>query len=146
MEDISSYLVQVPDLEHGFPIMQWVFKQAVPCWKGIEFAPQNRSIRQDKALEQLEIMLTNGIADVDWSAGDGPGGGMESCTRMSRLEHVPVWVYEVAHPKAVVGTVDHVTPLKPKCAIGNTLRIGAPKIITYSVDTQKSVTRISVIC
>lgn len=78
-------------------------------------------------------MLPYGVADVDRPTRDGPGGSMEPCTRMSRLEHVPVWVYEVTHPKAIVGTVHHVTPLEPKCAIGNTLWFGAPKVITYSL-------------
>ena len=75
-------------------------------------------------------MLPDGVTDIDWSTGDSPGSSKELSTRVSRLEHVPIWVDEVAHPQAVVGTVHHVTTLEPECAIGVTRWISAPEIIT----------------
>ena len=91
--------------------MQWVFKQAIPSGESIVLASQYGPIRQDQALEQLEVVFFDWVADVNGSAGDGSRGGMELGTWVGGLEHVPVWVYEVAHPQAVVGTVDHVTTL-----------------------------------
>ena len=58
---------------------------------------------------------------------------MEFGTRVSGLEHVPIWLNEVPHPQAVVGTVHHVTPLEPVRTIWITRGISAPKIISYKI-------------
>lgn len=48
---------------------------------------------------------------------------------VGRLEHVPVRVYEIAHPQTVVGTVHHVAPLQPKRTVWIARRIRAPEVI-----------------
>lgn len=72
---------------------------------------QDRPIWQNEAFEQLEVVLSDAIANVNGSTGDGSRGRMELGTRVSGLEHVPIRVNEIPHPQAVVGTVHHVTPL-----------------------------------
>ena len=36
---------------------------------------------------------------------------MEYSTRMSELEHVPIWMYKISPAQAIIGTVHHVTPM-----------------------------------
>lgn len=55
---------------------------------------------------------------------------MELRAWVSGLEHVPVGVDKIAHPKAVVSTVHHVAALEPECAVGIARWIRAPKVIT----------------
>jgi hypothetical protein len=109
--------------------VQRVLKEAVSGWKGIVLAAQNGAIRQHKGLEQLKVVLPNCVTYINRATRNCPRCGMESSAWVSRLEHVPIWVYEVAHPQAIVSTVHHVTSLEPKCAIGITRWIGAPEII-----------------
>ena len=131
-------LVQVPDFEHGLAIMERVLKEAIPGWKCIVLTPEDRTVRQNKPLEQGKIVFPNSITDINWATRDCPRGSMELSTKVSRMEHVPIRVDKVAHPQTVVGTMHHVTTLKPKCAIGITRWISAPKIITYNKKKHKT--------
>lgn len=91
-------LVQVPDFEHGLAIMERVSKEAVSSRKCVVFAPENRPVGHRQALEQREVVLSDTIGNVNRTAGNCPRSSMELGTRVSRLEHVPIWVNEVAHP------------------------------------------------
>ena len=91
--------------------MQWVLEQAISWGKGVVLAPQKRPIGQDEGFQELEVVFPDVVADIYWSPGDSPWSGVELSTWVGGLKHVPVGVYEVAHPQAVVGTMHHVTPL-----------------------------------
>jgi len=109
--------------------MQRVNKETVPCRKSIVVTAEDRTIRQDELLEEREVVLAHRVTDIDRTTGDRPRGSVELSTRVGGLEHVPVRVYEVAHPQAVVGTMHHVTPLQPVCAVDITVWISRPKVI-----------------
>lgn len=68
-------------------------------------------IREDKFLNEIKIMATNRVAHINRTTTDGPGSSVELCGAMIRLKHVPVWLYDLTHPQAVVCTVDHVDAL-----------------------------------
>jgi hypothetical protein len=129
VEGIKAHLVEVPDFEHSVSIVERVLKEAVSSWKCIVLAAQNGAIGQHQGLEQLKVVLPNSVTYINRATRNSARCSVESSTWVSRLEHVPIWMYEVAHPQAVVGTVHHVTTLEPKCAIGISRWIGAPEII-----------------
>ena len=56
-------------------------------------------------------MTPYGVAHVNGSPADGPGACVELCAQMIRLEHVPVGLYHLTHPHAVVGAMDHMNAL-----------------------------------
>lgn len=110
--------------------MKRVLKETITSREGIVLASENRAIGQHQGLEQVKVVLSNGVAHINRTAGDGPRGGMEGGARVGRLEHVPVGVYEIPHPQAVVGTVHHVAPLEPKRTVWVSGWIRAPEVIT----------------
>lgn len=61
-------------------------------------ATQDGAIGQREALEQLEVVLSNTITDVNRSTRDCSGSSMEFSTWVSRLKHVPIWVNKISHP------------------------------------------------
>lgn len=126
----ESYFVEVPNLEHGFAIMQRVFEQTISGGERVTLASQDRPIGQHHAPEQPEIVLPDRVANVDGSARDGSGRGVKSGARVSRLEHVPVRVDEVPHPQAVVCAMHHVAALEPEGPVQVPGRISAPEIIS----------------
>ena len=91
--------------------MERVSKEAVLGWECIVLTPEGGPIRQDQGLEKLKVVLPHCVTYVNRPTRHGPRGSMESSTRVCGLEHVPIWVDEVPHPQAVVGTMHHVTPL-----------------------------------
>lgn len=114
--------------------MKGILEEAIACWESVVVATEEGAVGKDEALEQLEIVLPDLVTNVDGAAGDGPRRGVELRARVSRLEHVPVGVDEIAHPQAVVGAVHHVTPLQPEVVVRVTPLtriIGTPKIVTY---------------
>lgn len=125
----ALYLVKVPDLEHGLPIMERVFKEAVSGWESKILTAQDSAIRKHKTLQEIEVMLSHRVTDINRTTRDGPGCGMECSTRVCGLEHVPIWLNEVAHPKTVVRAVNHMAALEPKGAVGIPRGISAPKVI-----------------
>jgi len=94
-------------------------------------ATQDGAIRQREALEQLEVVISNTITNVNGSTRDGSRSSMELSTWVSRLKHVPIRVNKISHPQAVVGTMHHVTPLEPVRSIWIPRGISAPKVISY---------------
>lgn len=126
---LNNYLVEVPDLEHGLAIMQRILKQAIPRRKRAALTPQYRPIRQRQPPQQLKVMITDGVADVDGPTRDGAGGGVEMSAGVGGLEHVPVGVDEVGHPEAVVGAVHHVASLQPECPVRVPRWVRAPEIV-----------------
>lgn len=78
--------------------MEWVLEEAVASGQSIVVAPEDGAVGEDEALEQVEVVLADGITDINRPAGDGSRGGMKLSTRVRGLEHIPVRVDEVAHP------------------------------------------------
>lgn len=111
--------------------MKGVFEEAVSGGEGIVLASQDGSVRKNQALEELEVVLADGVGNVDGSAGDGARRRVELSARVIGLEHVPVGVDEVPHPQTVVSAVHHVTALEPEGAVGIAGGISAPEIISY---------------
>lgn len=130
---ICIYLIQVPYLEDGLAVVERVLEEAIASGKGVEVAAEDGAVGEDDGLEEAEVVVADGVADVDGTAGDGAGGGVEGSARVGGLEHVPVRVDEVSHPQAVVGTVDHVASLQPERPVRVTRWVGAPKIITCNI-------------
>uniref|UniRef100_A0A7C8YH38 Uncharacterized protein n=1 Tax=Opuntia streptacantha TaxID=393608 RepID=A0A7C8YH38_OPUST len=104
-------LVEVPNLQHSFAIMQRVLKEAIPSRKCIMLAPNDAPIRQNQPLEQLEIMLSNTVTHIDRPPRNGSRGCMKLGTRVGRLEHVPIRVNKITHPQTVISTMYHMKAL-----------------------------------
>lgn len=109
--------------------MQGVLEEAIPRREGVVRAPKDGAVGEGEPLEQVEIVAADGVADVDGAAGDGAGGGVERRAGVGGLEHVPVGVDELAHPKRVVGAVNHVASLQPVCPVRVTRWVRAPKVV-----------------
>lgn len=110
--------------------MKRVLKETVTSGKGVVVTPQNRAVRENKLLKQIKVMFPNRVTNIDGTTRDGPGRSVKRSAGVSRLEHIPVRVYEIPHPQTVVRTVHHVTPLQPKRPVWVARRIRAPEVIT----------------
>ena len=98
IKKMKAHLVQIPYLEHGLAIMEGVLKEAILSGQRVVLAPEYRAVRQNHGLEEVEIVLSDRVTNVDGSARDGSGGSVELGTGVGGLEHVPVRLNKVAHP------------------------------------------------
>lgn len=91
--------------------MQWVIKQTVASRKGIVLTSKDRSIREHQFFQKLKVVLSDKVTNINRATRDGSRGGMEGGARVGGLKHIPIRVDEVAHPQAIVGTMNHVATL-----------------------------------
>lgn len=63
----GSYMIEIPNLEQCVAIMERVLKQAVSSGQRVALAPQDGAIGQNQALQQLEVVVSDAVADVDGS-------------------------------------------------------------------------------
>ena len=76
-------------------------------------ALRDGAIREHKLPDEIKVMAADRIAEIHRSTADGPGCGVVPGAAVIGLKHVPIWLYHLAHPEAVVGTVDHMNTLQP---------------------------------
>lgn len=69
------------------------------------------SIGVNKLLNKIEIVTPYRVTHVNGSTANGSRSGMEFRAQMVRLKHVPIGMDDLAHPHAVVGTVNHMNSL-----------------------------------